>query len=108
MSIKCMTSVWSDPYYSEKHKGKLLVALAIADCADDDGYAFPGIDYLSRKSRCCLRSVQQLCRELQRDKRLEISIGKGRNGTNLYRILEVKKGGATITGGASACHAVAP
>jgi Helix-turn-helix domain len=90
MSIEYLTAVWKDEYYTEKDKTKLLVALAIADCADGNGYAFPGVEYLAKKSRCGTRSVQELCRELEKDGKLEIQAGKGRNGTNLYRVLGVQ------------------
>lgn len=90
MSIECLTMVWKDDYYTENDKTKLLVALAIADCADAAGCAFPGVEYLARKARCTTRSVQELCRRLEADGKLEIHIGKGRNGTNLYRIVRVK------------------
>lgn len=90
MSIEYLTAVWKDDYYTEKDKTKLLVALAIADCADGNGYAFPGVEYLARKSRCGVRSVQDLCRELEKDGKLEIQASKGRNGTNLYRLLGVQ------------------
>lgn len=82
--------MWRDEYYTEKDKTKLLVALAIADCADGNGYAFPGVEYLAKKSRSTSRFVQIVSRELQRDGKLEIQAGKGRNGTNLYRLLGVK------------------
>ena len=90
MSIEYLTAVWKDEYYTEKDKTKLLVALAIADCADGNGYAFPGVEYIAKKSRSTARFVQIVCRELQTDGKLEIQAGKGRNGTNLYRLLGVK------------------
>ena len=90
MSIEYLTAVWKDDYYTDKDKTKLLVMLAIADCADGNGFAFPGVEYLAKKSRCGTRSVQELCRELEKDEKLEIQAGKGRNGTNLYRVLGVQ------------------
>lgn len=87
-----MTTVWEDDYYTQADKTKLLVALALADCADDDGYCFPSIDYLARKARTSTRGVQEACRELQLDGRLGIEIGAGRNGTNLYRVIQPEEG----------------
>lgn len=90
MSIEYLTAVWKDDYYTEKDKTKLLVALAIADCADGNGYAFPGVEYIAKKSRSTPRFVQIVCRELQDDGKLKIQAGKGRNGTNLYQLVGVK------------------
>jgi len=104
MSLEYLTAVWRDPYYTEKDKTKLLVALAIADFADAGGLAYPGVERLAQKSRSTPRFVQIVCRELEKDKKLEILIGKGRNGTNLYRLLGVKpdhpaNGSVPVNGG---------
>lgn len=86
MSIHYMNAVWRDPYFTNSDKTKLLVALALADCSDDNGQSFPSIDYIAKKARSTTRCAQMACREMERDGKLEILIGMGRNGTNLYRL----------------------
>jgi hypothetical protein len=57
MSIKVMSWVWE---YSMVGAEDILVLLAIADAANDDGRnAFPGIEKLARKCRCSERTVQR-------------------------------------------------
>ncbi len=85
-----MAAVWRDEYYQQGDKAKLLVSLAIADSANSEGFAFPSIDFLAHKARTRPRGVQEICRSLEQDGKLEIQIGKGRNGTNLYRLLGVR------------------
>ncbi len=54
MSIRRMSAVWD----GSKHKGStLLQLLAIADHAGDDGFAWPGIETLSRKTRLTTRAI---------------------------------------------------
>lgn len=54
MSIKRMSAVWDVSI----HKGSnLLLLLAIADNANDQGYAWPGIDYLAQKTRLSRSTV---------------------------------------------------
>lgn len=87
MSIELMSAVWRDEYYTKADKAKLLVALALADSANVDGFAFPSVDSIAKKARTSIRGVQEVCRELAADGKIEIQDGKGRNGTNLYRVL---------------------
>lgn len=55
MSIKLMTAVWA----SNLPSGKKLVALALADCADDDGRCWPSVDpHLVQKCSMCARAIQ--------------------------------------------------
>lgn len=62
MSIKCMTRVWEN---SSEKGSALLLLLAIADCAHDDGYAWPGIQYLAKKTRLSKGSVIRLTKRLE-------------------------------------------
>ena len=48
MSLRAITAVWEN---SKAMGTLLLLQLAIADNANDSGLAWPGIDYLARKSR---------------------------------------------------------
>lgn len=91
MSIKVMSRVWADE--SLKSRAKILVMLAIADFSNDDGLAWPSIETLAKKSRCCQRSVQAIISELVKTDKLEVKYGEGPYGTNIYR----------ITGGCNSC-----
>ncbi len=85
MSIRHMAAIWDDPYYTEKGKTKLLVALAIADNArGEDGRAWPSIEYIARKSRSSVRGVQEAIRDLEKDGKLKVIPFAGQKGTNLY------------------------
>jgi hypothetical protein len=56
MSIKVATQVWN----GSRHKsGDLLVLLALADHADDQGKAWPGIPLLGRKARLSQRHTRR-------------------------------------------------
>lgn len=88
MSVRYITAVWDDCYFTSSDKAKLLVALAIADSArSEDGKAWPSIDYLARKSRTSQRGVQEACREMEKDGKLRVQIGAGPHGTNVYLLL---------------------
>jgi len=52
VSIRVMTKVWD---YSGAECGALLVLLAMADFANDDGIAWPSIASLCQKSRLAER-----------------------------------------------------
>lgn len=52
MSIKVSSLVWD---CSGQKSGKLLLLLAIADHANEQGVAWPGIPLLARKTRLCER-----------------------------------------------------
>lgn len=89
MSIKVMSHVWTN----SKQKGSaLLLLLAMADIADDQGDCFPSADYLAKKARVEVRSIQRAVAKLVEAGELVVfdKCGtKGRNGqkTNLYRLV---------------------
>lgn len=60
--------------------------LAIADMADDDGHAFPSVGTLAKKCRMKPRNANYILKALQESGELQVRIGKGPYGTNLYRI----------------------
>jgi hypothetical protein len=83
MSISTMARVWEN----STHSGTaLLMLLAIADFADDDGKAYPAVSTLARKCRTSPRNANLILAALRDSKELVIRIGKGTKGTNLYQI----------------------
>lgn len=84
MSIRKSTEVWE----KSKQKGAgLLVMLAIADFANDDGFAWPSVPTLARKSRVTVRGAQKIVSNCIAAGELEVERGAGPRGTNLYHIL---------------------
>lgn len=84
MSIRIMSQVWDR---SKQTGSALLVLLAIADFANDQGLAWPSYDTLAKKSRVSVRSVMRLVNKMVEDGELEIDRSAGPHGTNLYRVV---------------------
>lgn len=81
MSIRIMTQVWDN---GPESQGALLVLLALADFADDNGYCYPSIKTVAAKARMTERGAQKIIRSLEADGILEIKTGNGRYGCNQY------------------------
>ncbi|KKN35548.1 hypothetical protein LCGC14_0782390 [marine sediment metagenome] len=62
MSIEIMTRVWKQ---SKQGGSQLLLLLAIADNANDGGFAWPGQEYLADKIRMSAKSIPRLTKKLQ-------------------------------------------
>lgn len=77
MSVRCMARVWEN----SAHKGSnLLLLLAVADYAHDDGTnAFPRIETLATKTRLSERSVTRLLGKLVKSGELRIEQRPGRS-----------------------------
>ena len=84
MSVRIMSAVWET---SKAKDTELLLLLAIADHANDEGYAYPKVANLARKIRLSERSVQRLSRNLVESGELEITYSDSGRGPNLYRVL---------------------
>jgi hypothetical protein len=84
MSIRVMTRIWE---MSEQTGTKLLLLLALADSANDDGVCYPGVAYISRKARVPERTTQRLLHELVEEGELAIEFRSGRGQSNNYHIL---------------------
>jgi|GEM_PF-1024826 hypothetical protein len=86
MSIKVMTACW------ERYPnggGELLLALALADHADDDGEnIYPGVESLSRKTRQSKRTIQYQLRKMEDIGWLQLVAheGGGRGRARQYRV----------------------
>jgi len=79
MSIKRVTSIWD----KSTHSGTaLLVLLALADNADDNGLAWPSIPTLAQRARCGERAVKTHIQTLERSGELRTFRRKGRH--NFY------------------------
>ena len=83
MSIRKMSEVWE---YSRHNGTALLMLLAIADFSDDDGRAYPSVGSLAAKCRMKSRNANVILAALRDSGELEIRIGEGPRGTNLYRV----------------------
>jgi hypothetical protein len=95
MSISVMSKVWT---YSKAERGDLLVMLAIADFANDDGEAWPSVKVLGIKSRIKERQVHYALNKLCCLGELEIVPNAGPNRCNLYKVLTCSEGGAIVAG----------
>lgn len=84
MSIRVMTRVWE---HSQAKGSGLLLLLAIADFAHDDGGgAWPSISKLAKKIRMNSRTTQRIIESLVEMGELEVREREGPNFTNLYRV----------------------
>ena len=83
MSIEVMSRVWK---HSKAYSGYLLVLLAIADHADDEGQAYPSIAGVAHKSRMTERQVHRALVWLVESGELSVGYKQGPNGKNLYSI----------------------
>ncbi|MGH6654613.1 MAG: helix-turn-helix domain-containing protein, partial [Actinocrinis sp.] len=94
MSIKVMSWVWEN---SPASGSGLLLLLAIADHADDDGTAYPSIQKLAKKTRMSRSSVFRAMKPLIESRQLKIeSRGTGRD-TSEYQIIMPPSRGVNLT-----------
>lgn len=85
MSIKWINYVWEESPFNGR---RLLLHLALADFANDEGTCFPSLKTLAKKARCtetwCSLTIKQLVCEGW----LEIvEQGRGRGRASTYRLL---------------------
>ena len=79
-----MARVWE----KSQHAGsELLMLLAIADFADDDGRAYPAVPTLAKKCRMTPRNANLILANLRKTGELVIRQNEGPKGTNLYQIV---------------------
>jgi len=90
MSIRVMTSVWDDSR-TQAHS-ELLVLLALADWANDDGYCWPTISAVATKARLSERAVQQILGRLTASGRIRRIQGGGRGRANRYQVVIARNG----------------
>ena len=87
MSIRIMTWVWAHSPYSGE---RLLLHLALADFANDEGVCFPSHSTLAKKARCSNGWVSQTIKQMISDRLIEIvePAGQGRGRVGRYRLLK--------------------
>ena len=78
-----LSRVWE---HSRLGGTELLMLLAIADFADDDGRAYPAVPTLARKCRLQKRRANYILSALKASGELEVHDNAGPRGTNRYRI----------------------
>lgn len=71
---------------SVQKRSALLLMLAIAKHADDEGFAWPSNRTIARNTGLSERSVRNLTRAAQASGELRVHVGKGPGGSNLYQI----------------------
>lgn len=84
MSIRVMSRVWD---HSERSGGDLLLLLALADFADDDGYCWPSQATLAIKARCSERAIRDQLTRLAASGEIEVSDGRGRGRRSTVRVI---------------------
>ena len=90
MSIRVMSNVWKN---SAAKGSTLLLLLAIADYAHDDGGgAYPSVKTLSEKIRMTERNVQLLTKKLEKLGELEVLRIGAPDRTNIYRVKTFQDG----------------
>lgn len=92
MSLAALTAIWKDPPCG---RGELLCLLAIADNADDNGYAWPSIETIAHKSKMSERGARKCIAKLSDAGLLVVKIGGGRGKSNSYQITTNGMGGVT-------------
>lgn len=85
MSIKVMSWVWDNSPYSG---AALLVHLAFADWADDDGLCWPSQVKVAHKARCSVEHVRKVTRQMEADGTLVVEReSAGRGKPTHYRVV---------------------
>jgi len=84
VSIRIMSNVWAK---SLQEGTRLLMLLAIADHANDDGVAYPGIAHLAKKCRVQRRRAMQIVAALIEGGDVSVSyMGGGRGNKKVFQI----------------------
>lgn len=87
MSVKVMSRVWD---HSTQDGSSLLVLLALADHADEDGVCWPGIERVAAKARVSERQAQRVIKALEEKGEVLTQFQRGHRGgrgyTNRYLI----------------------
>lgn len=89
MSIRWMTKVWSDSPYNGT---RLILHLALADMAHDDGRFFASQTHLAQKARCTTHYVREVINEMIAGGWIVIiTKGNSRGKATVYQLLIPKE-----------------
>lgn len=78
-----MSAIWDA---SKLNGTALLLVLALADYANEDGVCWPSIPTLAKKARISERQTQRLLQELETGGHIAIDKNAGPKGVNLYTV----------------------
>lgn len=93
MSIKVMTWVWDNSPYKDD---ALLIHLALADWANDDGICWPNQQSIAQKARCSVEHVRRVTRRMESDGYVVIvSPSKGPGSSHRYQLKRPTNGGVS-------------
>jgi hypothetical protein len=93
MSVRTMARVWD----ASTHSGtELLMLLAIADFADDEGNAYPAVGTLASKCRMSPRNANFILTALRTSGELEVRANEGPKGTNRYKVVTGMKAASPL------------
>ena len=95
MSVRTMARVWEHSQHSGTH---LLMMLAIADFADDDGRAYPSVNTLAKKCRMKPRNANVILAALRASGELKVMANQGPKAVNVYRIKLNTEGVQSLAG----------
>lgn len=84
MSIRVMNRVWEHAEYKES---TLLILLALADFADDNGICWPEVPTLAAKARVSDRRAIDIIQVLEKEGAIVYQRGGGRGKRSLYGVL---------------------
>ena len=91
LSIKVMTWVWDNSPYKDD---ALLIHLALADWASDEGVCWPRQAQIAQKARCSVEHVRRVTRRMEEDGYLSIiSASKGPGTSHKYQLKNPTNGG---------------
>lgn len=80
MSIRVMSHVWD---FGPENQSELLVLLALADHADENGKCWPSMERIARKARMSIRTARRTIRKLEAAGLVSVSVSVGRS-SNQY------------------------
>lgn len=78
-----MSQIWDS---GPSDRSELVVMLALADYANDDGECWPSMAGIAQKARMTERGAQKILRRLEEAGWLKVETGGGRGGKNHYVI----------------------
>lgn len=84
LSVKAMTWVWEHSPYKDV---ALLVHLALADFADDQGLCWPSQIRIARYARCSDRHVRRVIKQMLHDGSLLLVSKSNGSANNRYRLV---------------------